>query len=193
MEERKTDRRVIKTKRAIRDAFIKLLASKDFNEITVKDIADVADVDRKTVYNYYRGVYDIRDEVENELVQLSEEAGREFTIERIKNPLDCFRILSEVINKNIDLYGNLFKINANSQAMRKMKENLKIQVHKALSHDESLTEYQSQLCADFIASGMLTVFQKWFNSDRSVPLEELSQQVGKLVVYGMQSFSDKIN
>lgn len=192
MEERKADRRVVKTKRAIRDAFIKLLAIKDFNEITVKDIADVADVDRKTVYNYYRGVYDIRDEVENELVQLSEEAGREFTVERIKNPLDCFQILSEVINRDIDLYGNLFKINANSQAMRKIRENFQQKLYDVFSRDVSLTDVQSQLCADFIASGMLTVFQKWFNSDRVVPLEEVSKQVGTLVVYGMQAVSDKI-
>ena len=43
-EEKKTDRRVIKTKRAIRNAFAELLSHKDINDITIKDIADTADI-----------------------------------------------------------------------------------------------------------------------------------------------------
>lgn len=53
--EKKTDRRVIKTKKAIHMAFVKLLSQKSVNEITVKDIADEADINRKTFYNYYSG------------------------------------------------------------------------------------------------------------------------------------------
>ena len=51
-EEKKTDRRVIKTKRAIRNAFAELLSHKDINDITIKDIADTADINRKTGCNY---------------------------------------------------------------------------------------------------------------------------------------------
>ena len=48
MEEVKQDRRVMKTKKAIRSAFARLLAEKDIDRITVKDIAEAADVNRKT-------------------------------------------------------------------------------------------------------------------------------------------------
>ena len=71
MEEmvKRQDRRVSRTKRAIRNAFLNLLAEKELEKITIREIADGADVDRKTVYNYYSGVYDILDELENELVK----------------------------------------------------------------------------------------------------------------------------
>ena len=39
-DNKKVDRRVIKTKRAIRDAFAKLLTIKNIDAITIKDIAD---------------------------------------------------------------------------------------------------------------------------------------------------------
>ena len=65
--EKKTDRRVLKTKRAIRNAFATLLSEKDLNAITIKDISDVADINRKTVYNYYAGIHEILDEIENEI------------------------------------------------------------------------------------------------------------------------------
>ena len=67
-EEKKLDRRVIKTKKAIRNAFAKLISEKDINKITIKDIADTADINRKTFYNYYSGVYEIIEEIEKELV-----------------------------------------------------------------------------------------------------------------------------
>ena len=36
-EEKKLDRRVIKTKKAIRNAFAKLISEKDINKVTIKD------------------------------------------------------------------------------------------------------------------------------------------------------------
>ena len=58
METRKQDRRVVKTKRAIHRAFASLLSEKEINDITVRDIADLADINRGAFYLYYRDIYD---------------------------------------------------------------------------------------------------------------------------------------
>lgn len=47
----KPDRRVARTKKAIKNAFAELMSEKEISEITVKDIAETADVNRKTFYN----------------------------------------------------------------------------------------------------------------------------------------------
>ena len=70
----KTDLRVIKTKKAIRDAFAELLSEKDIHKITITDIADTAVINRKTFYNYYAGVYAVVDEIENEIIMAFNEA-----------------------------------------------------------------------------------------------------------------------
>ena len=62
----KTDRRVLKTKRAIHKAMTQLVAEKDINDISVKEIADLADINRKTFYNYYTGVYQLVDEIDSD-------------------------------------------------------------------------------------------------------------------------------
>ena len=51
--DKKTDRRVLKTKRAIYNAFVELLSEKEINHITITDISKKADINRKTFYNYY--------------------------------------------------------------------------------------------------------------------------------------------
>ena len=68
MEGKKPDRRVLKTKRAIRNALAQLLVEKELDEITVKDVADTADINRKTFYNYYTGIHQVIDEIESGIV-----------------------------------------------------------------------------------------------------------------------------
>ena len=44
------DRRTRKTRKAINDAFWKLMREKDFEEITISDITETADIHRATFY-----------------------------------------------------------------------------------------------------------------------------------------------
>ena len=54
-----TDPRIIKTHRAIREAFVDLLHEKPFAQITVQDILERAPVNRSTFYKYYSGKSDL--------------------------------------------------------------------------------------------------------------------------------------
>ena len=58
--EKRPDRRVVKTKKAIRNAFAKLLSEKELDKITMKDIAEEANINRKTLYNKLR-LYNLSD------------------------------------------------------------------------------------------------------------------------------------
>src|ERR1700742_3382273 len=65
------DRRVRKTQQAILEAFVGLLAEKDFEHITMNEIADRADVNRGTVYLHYMDKFDLLDQcIETHLAQL---------------------------------------------------------------------------------------------------------------------------
>ncbi len=54
----KEDLRVRKTKKALFDAFIKLLSQKPFDEITVNELCDEAGVRRATFYKHYSDKFD---------------------------------------------------------------------------------------------------------------------------------------
>ena len=59
MAEQKTSRKVLRTQRLIRKILAELLESKELKDITVQEIADMANFSRTTFYNYYKNVYDI--------------------------------------------------------------------------------------------------------------------------------------
>lgn len=60
---RSTDRRVVRTRKAIREAFFKLMENQDYHKITIASVAREADIDRKTFYLHYRSVSDLVDEI----------------------------------------------------------------------------------------------------------------------------------
>ena len=62
------DRRVLRTKKNIHQAFLQLLSEKSLSQITVKELSEHADINRKTFYMYYSNIEDILAELEDELV-----------------------------------------------------------------------------------------------------------------------------
>lgn len=65
------DRRVVRTRKAIRQAFLTLMQETEYQKITITGIAREADIDRKTFYLHYQSVEDLA----NEIVQ--DEADRD--------------------------------------------------------------------------------------------------------------------
>ena len=64
-----TDKRVKRTKKALRDALLTLLESKSINEITVTELTTLADVNRATFYFYYIDLLDMLQQVQNEVYE----------------------------------------------------------------------------------------------------------------------------
>ncbi len=186
-KEKKQDRRVQRTKRAIRNSFVKLLAEKDVDKITVKELADGADVDRKTVYNYYSGVYDVLDELENEMMKDVEEALREFDF-NVVNAEDVFSWLNGLIERNMELYGLLMKIDSSSRMISKVVAYLEEKTKLVLEWTSQVPEEKISIAAQFATAGLFTAYRYWFNSDRKQPLEEFTRDVSKMVLGGIPAY-----
>ena len=68
-ELKREDRRVRRTKKLLTQALTELLQKKQVNEITVKELTDLADMNRGTFYMYYRDIFDMLEKIEDELFQ----------------------------------------------------------------------------------------------------------------------------
>lgn len=53
------DRREIKTKRSIKNAFLKLRSKKEIEQITIRELAEEAEISKATFYLHYRDIYDL--------------------------------------------------------------------------------------------------------------------------------------
>ena len=190
---RKPDRRVQRTKKAIKNSFISLLIEKDMVDITIKDIADRADCDRKTVYNYYEGTFSILEEIENDFIDLLEEGSKQLDFKKyIDDPIPIFEKLTEILNENLELYSSLMQLNSNSQLVSKMILSIKSKIKEVLIESQIIDEkYDIELASLYITSGLIGIYQEWFNSDQTTPLSEISKQAGLLVYNGISGLKSK--
>lgn len=67
--EKKTDRRIRKTKSQLRQGLAKLMEEKSINEITVKELVEEVDINRSTFYLHYTDIYDMLEKIEDELME----------------------------------------------------------------------------------------------------------------------------
>ncbi len=180
------DRRVLKTKRAIRNAFAKLMVEKDINDITIMELAETADINRKTFYNYYSGVYQVVEDIEHDILSSYAEllGGVEFR-EYMDAPVSLFNRFSQLINMDPEFFGYLLTMNGNISLITRIMRLLKEKTCEVMVAQLEVEAYKADIMIDFVLSGMLSVYQHWFSSDRSVPAEEVSQIISTMSFGGI--------
>lgn len=62
------DLRVKKTKTSIINAFLQLRTNKPLERITVKELSDLAEINKATFYLHYKDIYDLSEALETELL-----------------------------------------------------------------------------------------------------------------------------
>ncbi|MCR5005685.1 MAG: TetR family transcriptional regulator C-terminal domain-containing protein [Clostridiales bacterium] len=99
----KTDARVRYTKMRIREAFYACLQKKPIARITVKEICDLAEINRATFYTHYMDVFDLLDKQEEDvLTKLQDTIKQESTstrtglelLEKLKDRSDHLGLLA---------------------------------------------------------------------------------------------------
>ena len=66
--ERSIDQRILRTRQAIRQALIELIAEKGFDAVSITDLTERAEINRGTFYLHYRDKYDLLEETELEII-----------------------------------------------------------------------------------------------------------------------------
>ena len=191
-QKKKVDRRIIKTKRAICTALTEILGYKEINEISICEIAQKAQVNRKTIYNYYPGIHEIIDDIENSLVESYESVFEKIDFDTEaphKFSYKIFDTISSIINDNIDFYSRLIKINGNLQFIQKIIGSIEDRLKESLNKKGYDTN-KTGLMAHFIVNGMISAYDYWFSSGRVQPLDEFSKDVSKIVYNGINCFLD---
>lgn len=186
---KKEDKRISKSKKAIKNALLELIQTKDINEITIQELAIKADVDRKTIYNNYQNIYEIVDDFANDLSSSFDNILLTLRDESIyEDPSIVLNALNKTLEDNKDLYIILSKIyNKNSFLKEKLYEKLVKRVKEAFKKSKFKDDKNYDLLIEFVTSGMVTSYQTWFlkEAKNKPTLEEFSKTITTMVFNGL--------
>ncbi len=94
MTDKKVDRRVRYTKKAIRESFLDLLEKKPLEKISVTEICKNADINRGTFYSHYADPFELEASLEQELVDIFDD-GASKSADGLLSALDALNLLKE--------------------------------------------------------------------------------------------------
>jgi AcrR family transcriptional regulator len=175
-----TDKRIIKTRTAIKNAFMTIMLEKEMNRITVSDIAETAMINRSTFYLHYSDVNAVMADIENEIAN---------TISACFDKFDTSNVYQSTYQLFTNIYGILEQMEAmklfilHSTNSKYIIERLKsIFTEKAMGTLPIAQRTERHYyCISFIASGIIDTYIKWSNTKNSnVTLDELCRSVGEL-------------
>ena len=165
------DRRARRTQSKLKEALITLMKNKDINQITVKELAELADINRKTFYLHYRDIFDMLDNVKQDLL---EEFTQVISLHNdIKNDVDQPLLLMkdtfEFVDKNSEILSILIGTELNSDFIfiNKMKDLMKehcVNVWNKLYPNVNKNNYEYLYSAAFY--GYIGLAQTWINSNK---------------------------
>ena len=185
--EKPIDRRVLRTKKNIRQAFLHLLSEKSLSQITVKELSDLADINRKTFYMYYSNIEDIFAELEDELVlKLVHVFEKELFQKEMFDSYSFFENLNRTIQEDIDLYRILNHSDLLPHLIQRAKNALIEVFFRKYNISADSDNERYILYAEYAASGILSMYTKWFSSDSHMSLEELTRTAAEITLYGFQ-------
>ena len=182
-----TDRRVLRTKKNIRQAFLQLLSEKPLPQLTVKELSDQADINRKTFYMYYSNIEDILSELEDELVQKLVLVFEKELFERETfDSYSFFENLNHAIQEDVELYRTLNHADLLPHLILRAKNALIDVFFRKYNIPADSDSERYILYAEYAASGILSMYTKWFSSDSHMSLEELTKTAAEITLYGFQ-------
>ena len=184
-----SDKRVIRTKKAIRNALFKLMETKELGHISISELTAYANVNRRTFYTHYSDITEILDEIEAELIQaLSETLGTVELTNYQKNVSSQFIGFYELISGEYDDYFHLLRIDTRGILVSRLRNAIKESAESIFRSAEHELPRDSVMAAAFVAGGFIAFFSEWYYSDNRIPLEEAAHIVGVMAAGSIKAF-----
>lgn len=180
MEEKKLDRRIRKTKKTLLKALTKLMNEKKINNITIKELTDLADVNRSTFYLYYKDIFDMVERIETELINDFSEAYDKFTNEATTydDLFSFFIYLFKFVEDNAEMFKIFLCHGGDFTFVEKLKDAIK---HCKIPLDHTSSEIEAHYCKHFAISGCIGVIQQWLKDDMKSSPKDMATILVKML------------
>ena len=172
------DRRVRKTRTQLRECLITLLKEKKVQDITVRELTDMADLNRGTFYLHYKDVFDLLEKTEAELQEdFNQLVCKHDAVDLKQRPSVIFNEIYSLVYDNADLIEILLGENGDLNFVNRLKQLIR---EKCLKDWMEVFRSGNAAAFDaffsFIVSGCIGLVQYWLQTG----LKETPEQMAKL-------------
>lgn len=186
------DKRSQKTRKAIKNAFVKLLSEEGIESITISQISRLAGINRKTFYMHYANTKEVMDEIENHVISsLEKMMDQTDVIQDVYDPHFFFDSLRIVLEDDPHYYQYLLNTKSHNTLLMKLKAAIKPRLMHLLQANNQISQTRLSLGVEFILSGTIALYQQWLDGERNLELSEISEVANELAAYAITNLIQK--
>ena len=184
--EKKIDRRIRKTQKQIQDGFIQLRKKKHIKDITVKELCESIDINRGTFYLHYKDIYDLSEQLENEMLTNFENVLNTHPVDEINSPNPLLCDLFKSIAENADFCTALLSDNGEIAFFNKLKIVIRDACfkHWLILFKPTKTD-KFEYIYDFILYGCIGMVESWLHNGLKESPEEMAELVCNMIMNGI--------
>ena len=178
----KSDRRVQYTKRVLREAVQELLKIKSIDEVTIKEVCELADINRGTFYLHYTQPRDILKEIENSFIQENMATFDDYW--ENQRDMGMMAKIFTCIVENKELCRILMGENGDPQFLRSLEN---------LARTAILDEWQKEFpmhkrehldfLYDYVFTGSMRLILKWIDEEQNLSAAAFAHRLERLGHY----------
>lgn len=185
------NRSVRNTKRRLREGLLQLLEQKPINEISVKELAELADVNRGTFYFHYQDIYDLLRDMERDFFDnFDRTLSGNSPVQEGEGPLSFdtegapyLHAVFSFIDENRDFCRIMLSPRGDMQFVERVMERVDSQCRyfwQILA--PGADERQSGMYNAFLINGFIGLIREWVNDRRDLSVESISELSATLIL-----------
>lgn len=178
----KVDLRILKTRKAIKEAFLTLIQTKGYERITIQDIANEAMINRNTFYLHYIDKIDLMEKLCQESIKNLDTCLSLYEMDLHKVDTVMFesmlRRMFQSIDSNIDFFKIMLSQKVEPSFNFYLKEELKKRIIAGVGshyHDQKM-----KISLEYMVSGLVGVICLWITESENLVLDEVIAELSDI-------------
>ena len=185
----KTDKRSMKTRKAIKIAFLKLVKTIEINEISITELTTLANINRNSFYTHYKSVENILDDINEEILYYLEQILQKHSFKFLRSdPYPIMREFSNLAVSNSYISEYLLFSKSSNNLLRKLKDKICDRFHELYREENGNDNPYIKYILAYIISGVFEIYHVWFRNNKEIDIEEITKQISLFVATGLKTY-----
>ncbi|MDG0793750.1 TetR/AcrR family transcriptional regulator [Cohnella ginsengisoli] len=178
-----SDTRVVRSRKALKSALLRLLAEKPFSLIKTNEIAKSAGINRVTFYDHYSTKEELLDEIVDDVLSEYGEIieGSPADAKGLASKDELYQTITSTvrhIKKHADFYRIMLLTNGVPDLSNRLHEQMSASLHKTFRKATMLSSsIEYDLYIDWIIGGAIGIYKNWLQNGLRQTEEEIAKQM----------------